>query len=161
MPDFITVQEVKDRTQVSGVTDEALIQPFITTAQDKYIRQALGADFYIALKAMNPPAGVFATLVDDYIVPALAWYTLLDAFPRIKSRVHNGGVFNRSSQDTAPIDTNSNDREMGWIRETADTYLRIMVKYLNDNSTDYPLWQTSENCETRGGSNNGLPILIF
>lgn len=157
MAEFTTVQEVKDRTQISGEADESLIAPFIITAQDKFLRVFLGEDFYQQLKAAIPsPSGAQATLINTYIKPYLAWFTLAEALPRIRSRVHNGGVFNRSSQDTSPIDQKAFDREMGWARETGERYGTIMADYLNDNTSTFPLWKST--CKSNQGSSSVIMI---
>lgn len=145
MAEFITAQQVRDVTQISGVTDGSLIEPFIITAQDRYLRLFLGEDFYQQLKAaLSAPSNAQATLINTYIKPYLCWYTLHDALPRIRTRIHNGGVFNRTSQDTAPVDQKAFDREMGWCKETADRYAKIMSDYLDLNTSTFTLWKSCD-----------------
>jgi len=150
MANFITAQQVRNVTQVSGEADGSLIEPFIITGQDKYLRQFLGDEFYTDLKAAIPsPTAAEATLIDDYITPYLCWVTLSEALPRIRTRVHNGGVFQRTSQDTAPVDQKAFDREIGWAKETFASYQSIMERFLDDNATDYPLWKKCKSNPTR------------
>jgi hypothetical protein len=151
MANFITEQEVKNTTQISGVTDGMLIAPFIITGQDKFLRQFLGEAFYTDLKGnLGSLSSPEQALVDDYIKPYLSWIVLSEALPRIRTRVHNGGVFQRSSQDTAPIDTKAFEREMAWAMETAISYQNIMERYLNDNASLYPLWKKCQSDKQQG-----------
>ena len=151
MANFITEQEVKNTTQISGVTDGMLIAPFIVTGQDKFLRPFLGEDFYTDLKgnlgSLSSPEEV---LVNDYIKPYLAWIVLAEATPRIRTRIHNGGMFQRSSTDTAPIDQKAFDREIAWAMETAMSYQKIMERYLNDNASLYPLWKKCQSDKQTG-----------
>jgi hypothetical protein len=158
MAEFITPQEVRDVTQVSGVTDGALIEPFIRTASDKYIRQEFGTAFYAQMVAANngTPTPEEAALIAQ-IKPALIWWTLYEALPTLRTRIHNGGIFERSSQDTNPASQVGVDRIMGWARETAVTYQNYMIEFLDTNKTDYPLWD--EKCK-RKGSNLSPKVIV-
>ena len=71
---FVSENKIKDSTALGGNIDNEFIVPYLKVAQKKYIETKLGTDLFEKLQAditAGSLAGVYQTLVDDYIQDAL------------------------------------------------------------------------------------------
>src|SRR5689334_19305885 len=98
---------LKERTSMHGNTDPKLIYPDIKYAQDAYVAPLLGSALYnklITLVSGNTISDAananYKTLLDDYIVDTLIWYTMSEASTPISFQFWNKGVVRKQGQDT-------------------------------------------------------------
>lgn len=115
----------------------------IQIAQEGFLRPAIGSEFFDYLTATTP-AGVDATLVNNYIKPALAWYVRYIILPELMVRATNTGVQLVGAQGT----TDASDKQAGILREqakaNADILIGVTVRYLNTNSDQFPYYSSGE-----------------
>lgn len=115
----------------------------IQVAQEGFIRPAIGSEFFDYLTSTTP-AGVYETLNDTYIKPALAWYVRYIILPELMVRATNTGVQLIGAQGT----TDASDKQAGILREqakaNADILAGLAIRYLNTNSELFPYYNSGE-----------------
>jgi hypothetical protein len=79
---FITIQDVKQKSIISGNVDPDKVVQFVEVAQDTHIQNYLGGTLYKKLQTLilnntiNDAGNAdYKTLLDDYIKPMLIWFT--------------------------------------------------------------------------------------
>lgn len=120
-----------------------ILDTHIVTAQEGFIRPAIGGEFYDILVSTTP-TGANAVLVDDYIKPALAWYVRYVILPELMVRATNTGVQLVGSQGA----TEASDKQAGVLREqaksNADILMNLAIRYLRNNSSSFPYFDSGE-----------------
>ena len=138
---LINADYMKRYSHLNGSVEEAYIRPQIMLAQDKYVQSYLGTDLLNRLKddVMNGTlAGVYDTLLNDYVRKMCLWWTMVEMIPHLYVRLDNGGLAIRTSEDTTPVSKADLDREMNLSRDNAQFYTERLIDYLCVNSTSFP-----------------------
>jgi hypothetical protein len=139
--------------------DEALIEPHIIKSQIKYIKDSIGEDLYDDLvESYDTTATVTLAelnLIQDYIQPALARFVTFEALPFIRQNITSAGVVLNNPE----FSDQSSSADFGMLRSAilsdAEFYRNLLVEYLKDNETDWPLF---ENCDYKKRSRPGIII---
>ena len=103
---FVNPDYLKRITQLNGGVDEAVIVPAVILAQDKWIQQFLGTDLLNKLKndvSGSGPTGAYATLLDNYVRKATAWWTMVELLPNLYVKLDNGGLVIRTAENLSLI----------------------------------------------------------
>lgn len=141
---FISEQWLKDNSVIDENVDPKLIRPAILEAQDIQIHPILGTDLYNKLKAdviASTLAGVYLTLMDDYITHTLKYYTLVDLSPEMLVKYMNKSVVEKNSENSSSIDDAMLVRMMGRWNDKAEWYAQRMIDYLCENESSFPEYQ--------------------
>ena len=147
---FISENKIKDSTALGGNIDNEFILPYLKVAQKKYIETKLGTDLFEKLQAYitaSSLAGVYQTLVDDYIQDALVHWGFYECLPFLRVRVANNGIGVKTSENLESLtqeETNSLREE---IRNTAEFYTERLIDYLRHNNSSYPEYSTSSGAD--------------
>lgn len=132
---LVSEQRVKQWTNLDDNVRVNEVTPFIIQAQDIYLQDRLGTKFFTRLKA-----GVIAddlnaselALLNDYIGPMLAHYSLYLMMPGLKYKLVEKGVLNGTSEETTPTTL----EELRFLRQatldTAEFYDARLKEYLCD-----------------------------
>lgn len=138
---FISEARLKKLTAVHENVEPDDLMPFVIEAQDIYIQQLLGTKFYNSLKdaVLNSTlTAAETTLLDDYIAPCLANYTVYQALPSLNYKIFNKSV----QQPDSETATNTTFEQLRYMRDhvekTAQFYRERAREFLIDNQTDYP-----------------------
>jgi hypothetical protein len=141
---FINESDLKSITVIQQNVDAYLLVPFIKVAQEVNLENFLGIALTTALKdgiQNNNLSPDNQKLLDDYIKPALAFYTFYEALPFLNSKITNKGVVLKSSDNS----TNVSDATMGGLRNQTknygEYYKNRLENYLCDNISLYPNWK--------------------
>jgi hypothetical protein len=117
------------------------LTPFVLNAQDVYIQELLGTKFYNNLKSRvlsGTTSTPEKTLLNDYIAPCLANYSVYLALPSFNYKMKNKSVLNPSAEEAR----NTDITELKYLRENvknmADFYRERSREYLIDNDNDFP-----------------------
>lgn len=104
---LISVDILKERTDIHGNIDPKLIYPHIKYVQDIYIKPVLGSALFDKLQAIinNNTIGDAANadyklLLDDYIIDAFIWFCKSEMAVDISFQMWNKGVVRKQGQDT-------------------------------------------------------------
>lgn len=135
---MVSDEMIKDRTQIHGNIDPKLIYPDIKVAQDMYIHPILGTGLYdkilTLIDAGGPPAGVYKTLLDNFIIDTLMWYTLSALPITLSFQFWNKGVVRKQGVDTElPSMTELIDLQNTY-KNRAEFYANRMRLYLKQNA---------------------------
>jgi hypothetical protein len=138
---FCNEDKLKSSTAINYNVDTAFLLPFLKIAQDKHLQVILGTDLYVKIETeitAGTLAGVYKTLVDDYVQDAIIHYALIEALPFISFQIKNGTVTQKNSENG----TAASKEDLNWLiqkeRDTAEFYGQRIVDYLCDNSSSFP-----------------------
>lgn len=134
---MISDQMIKDRTTIHGNIDSQLVSPHIKLSQDKFVEPILGTALFnkILSDIFNGTiSGDYKTLLDDYIVDCLVWYTLSSMPIHLSFQFWNKGVVRNSGEDTevpsmSELIDISND-----FKNNAQFYANKLYRYLQQNA---------------------------
>lgn len=144
---FIGVQYLRDNTIINDNVDSQVLQPIIRNAQYKYVQQVLGTALYnkvIAEIAAGTLAGDYLTLVDEYIVPVLTQYCILEALPYMTFKFRNKSISKQSSDYSTPAELQDLYYLRDNISSTASFCAERLTTYLRKNNSLYPELSTCE-----------------
>lgn len=129
---------IKDRTSIHGNIDPKLLYPEIKTAQDMYIHPILGSTLFNKMVTLVNTSGVtgdYKTLLDNYIVDPLMYYTLASLPVPISYQFWNKGVI-RKQGDLTELPSMSELIDLAnHYRIRAEWYAERLTKYLKQNAT--------------------------
>lgn len=138
---FIDEQFLKNFTEVNENVDPKNVNPCIQRAQDMYIHPALGTDLYNALKTKvsgSTVAGVYATLMEDYIMKALPYFTIYELLLPLTTKFRNKGVQSQSGENSQPLTLEDVQTIRNEYKNKGEWYLQRMIAYLCENSSSFP-----------------------
>jgi hypothetical protein len=138
---FINSDYIKRNTNLNNSVQDDMLDPSIVVAQDKYVQQYLGTDLYNKLRsdiAASTLTGNYITLMNDHVVRVSLWWTMVEVLPNIQSQVDNGGIVNRTSEDSEASSAQQVYTLRSMARDNAEFYTKRMVDYLYDNPTLFP-----------------------
>lgn len=151
---FITIQDLKAKSIISGNTDADKLIHFIEVAQDIHIQNYLGGKLYDKLQALIISGDIdlgansdYKSLRDDYIKPMLIWFTQAEYFPFSMFKIDNGGISKHRGEDSDSVNYSDVDRMMSKINDRSEFYTRRFLDYICDNSTKYPEYTNNQNGE--------------
>ncbi len=143
----------------SNINATKKLEPYILEAQEFDLRPILGEELYNALVAdfeLSPPLQTYADLFNgctwtiaghtykhDGLVPALCYF----AYARYKLNSNTEdtafGTVVKRNNESEPASEKQVNRQSDQARTGAMAYMNRVIKFLDDNSTDYPLWLNS------------------
>jgi len=145
---LVTANYIKEYTFIDTNVDEKYIRLSIEEAQKIYIRQYLGSRLYDEIISQVSTSSVTAlntTLLDNYIIPALKWWTLVEAAPYLTYKITNKNIVRKNSDNSSGIDYNELDQFMSMVTDKAQYHTQRLIAYLCENSTSYPLYDNPGN----------------
>ena len=149
---FITLQDLKRKSIISGNVDGDKLIQFVEVAQDTHIQNYLGGLLYEKLQDLIISGDIdlvgnakYKSLLDTYIKPMLVWYTQAAYLPFAAFQISNGGVFKHRSENS-DVATPEDIKDMtNRVNQTADFYTRRFQDFMGYNSHDYPEYNQSTN----------------
>lgn len=98
---------LKERTAIHGNIDPKLIYPDIKYTQDAFIKPVLGTALFDKLQALVAAGTItdasnsdYKTLIDDYLIDTLIYYTLSELPVNISFQFWNKGVVRKQGENT-------------------------------------------------------------
>lgn len=143
---LITVAQIKNKSLINGNVDAQKLGIMIERSQDLYLREILGADFFNHLLAAVTYTAAEQTLIDDYIFKFIMVRTEIEACVHFNWDIRNKSVGASNDQYAQAGDWESIDKLKNDLNKQAYLYRNMLVVYLNDNKTDFPLYE--QNCKS-------------
>lgn len=137
---LITVNQIKNKSLINGNADAQKLGIMIERAQDLYLREILGAEFYTHLLSAVTYTANEQTLIDDYIFKFVMVRTEIEACVHFNWDIRNKSVGASNDQYAQAGDWQSIDKLKNDLNKQAYLYRNMLVKYLNDNKTLFPLY---------------------
>ena len=135
---FITIQDLKANSIISGNTDADKLIHFVEVAQDMHIQNYLGGKLYDKLQQLVLSGDIdlaanadYKSLRDDYIKPMLIWFTQSEYFPFSMFKVDNGGVSKHRGEESDVVNFSDIDRMTSKISDRAEFYTRRFLDYIS------------------------------
>lgn len=150
---FITAESLMQETPANGDIDVPMIRNLIWETQEIKIRALLGCDLYDELveqKINDTVSPENETLIEQYIRPALNNYVLAMNMPVFHYRLRNKGIVVQQGENTQSADYSEVNTMSRLFADKAESFANLMLKFLNKNIDDYPLFLTSDNCNCSG-----------
>ena len=164
---FVSPTYIKENTAILSNIEDKEMYPYIRSAQDVYMQEALGTALYNRLKEgvtdyMSSPVGPNTLDADELVLlnyarNAVMWYTAYDMLPFIWMKLRNVGLVKQGGENMQSASTS----EMSYIQDKlkikGDFYFNRMQAYLCENSSLFTEYNTG--CWGCGDlAANGNPI---
>ena len=153
---LITEDYLKKYTAITDAVDPNIIRPAIYLAQDKQITNYLGTDLMNKIKAdvsAGTISGDYETLLNDYVLKSLLWWTMVELYPSLLYKHDNGNLVSRQSEDTTPVTKGEMESLKESARDNARYYTNRLVQYLCYNSTLFPEYTSNSNNDIKPDRN--------
>jgi hypothetical protein len=140
---LLTATYIKDYTFVDPNVDEKYIRISIEEAQKIHIRNYIGSGLYdeiITQVQTNSLTALNTTLLDNYIIPALKWWTMVEAAPFLTYKVTNKNIVRKNSDNSSGVDFNELNSFMNLVTDKAEYHTKRLINYLLQNEASYPLY---------------------
>ena len=155
---YISSTRLKKDTALGGSVDDNLIMPYILLAQDMNILPILGTDLDAKLKAeiqADTVAGVYKTLLETYIQPALVQFAFSTLAPYLRLRFSNNSVVVMGATEQSSSATYEDIKPlMDTATDAAEFYRQRMIDYLRDNSSSFPEYTSNTGSDLDPTTNN-------
>ena len=155
---YISSTRLKKDTALGGSVDDNLIMPYILLAQDMNILPILGTDLDAKLKAeiqADTVAGVYKTLLETYIQPALVQFAFSTLAPYLRLRFSNNSVVVMGATEQSSSATYDDIKPlMDTATDAAEFYRQRAIDYLRDNSSSFPEYTSNTGSDLDPTTNN-------
>jgi hypothetical protein len=147
---FINRQDLLRNSIIDGNVDTDKYVQFIKLAQEIHIQNYLGTEMYNALSAAiptidDPVNARWKSLLNDYVVPMLIWFSQVDYIPFASYQIRNGGVSKHVSENSESVSKDEVDYLVEKARTNAEWYTRRFIDYMGFNQTTYPEYTSNIN----------------
>jgi len=148
---FIDRTDLVRNSILDGNVDTDKFIFFIKTAQEIHIQNYLSTQMYDALTeaivaGIDLPANArWKTLLDEYVVPMLIWFTQVDYIPFASYQIRNGGMFKHRSENADTVSKDEVDYLVEKARTNAEWYSRRFIDFMAFNQTLYPEYTSNSN----------------
>ena len=144
---YISSTRLKKDSALGGSVSDDLIMPYILLAQDMNILPILGTDLDAKLKSeiqAGTLAGVYKTLVETYLQPALVQYSFVSLLPYLRLRFVNNAVVVMGATDQSSSATYDDLKPvMDTATDAAEFYRQRMIDYLRNTSSSFPEYSSN------------------
>ena len=139
---YISSTRLKKDSAIGGSVSDDLVMPYILLAQDMNILPILGTDLDAKLKSEiqgGTLAGVYKTLVEDFIQPALVQFRFVSLVHYLRLRFVNNAVVVMGATDQSSSATYDDLKPvMDTATDAAEFYRQRMIDYLRNNTSSFP-----------------------
>ena len=147
---FIDRTDLVRNSIIDGNVDTDKFVLFIRTAQEIHIQNYLGTKMYEGLTNAMPDIDLpvnerWKTLLDEYVVPMLIWFTQVDYIPFASYQIRNGGMFKHRSENADTVSKDEVDYLVEKARTNAEWYSRRFIDFMAFNQTTYPEYTSNSN----------------
>tara|TARA_R110000744_G_scaffold69726_2_gene141364 strand:+ start:1380 stop:1889 length:510 start_codon:yes stop_codon:yes gene_type:complete len=148
---FINRTDLVRNSIMDGNVDTDKFIQFIKLAQEIHIQNYLGTQMYDGLTAalvagIDLPANArWKTLLNDYVVPMLIWFSQVDYIPFASYQIRNGGMYKHRSENSESVSKDEVDYLVEKARTNAEWYSRRFIDYMSFNETLFPEYTSNSN----------------
>ena len=138
---FVSPSKVKIETALGGSVDDNLVAPYIKMAQERWILPALGQSLYNALLSAVENADATAdeaTLLNDYIAPALVPLSFATLIPFLRVRMANNSTVIMQSEQSSPASYSDIRPLVDSSTEMGQFHLQRLINFVDANASLYP-----------------------
>jgi hypothetical protein len=158
---FITTQDIKRYSVISGSVDPDKLIFYVEIAQDTEIQNYLGTVLLEKLQALiiagtvNDPANAaYKTLLETYVKPMTIYWSLVQLMSFIPYTIANGGVYKHTSESSETVSKDEVDYLAEKYRDIAQYYTNNFINFMVYNQTTYPEYNANTNDDTYPDTSN-------
>jgi len=131
---LITVEDIKNVTSISDNVDVEILEPYLYQVQD-YIKDVVGVAMMDAMLAevAATTGSTYTSLIENYVIYALAFAAWFDAAPFMHIKTHKKGVVLQSSDSSTNVSPEEFSIYIGRIEAQMRKNLRKLKDYFVDN----------------------------
>lgn len=140
---IISLATVKTTVGLPATVEERKLLPYYSSSE-RTLNRILGDTVFARIEtaAANPGDDAPAdTLIADYIVGFLAWFTYLRALPVMFGEPDRNGIHYKNDTNTVQAATGHLKELMKVAGEMRDQYQRDLIAYLEKNSDPGEEWE--------------------
>jgi len=148
---FIDEIWLKENSSISAGVDMASVFPFIRTAQDIYIQEAIGTSLYnylLGIVASGNPISVEDDALLEIVRQALLWYAVYDFLPSNWVVIRNAGLLKQSVDNGSSVEIADMEYLRNDCKTKASFYINRLISYLCANGSLYAAY--NEGCWSCG-----------
>ena len=147
---FINRTDLVRNSIIDGNVDSDKYLPFLKLAQEVHIQNYLGTQMYnsltVAIPNIDLPANArWKTLLDDYVVPMMIWFSQVEYIPFASYQLRNGGMMKHRSENSDTVSKEEVDFLVEKARTNAEWYSRRFIDFMSFNETTYPEYTSNVN----------------
>ena len=149
---FISLGYLKETTPLVDNVDDAKIRTVLIATQRMYIEPILGSDLYNKISsdiAGSSLTGNYATLVNTWVAPFLAWYTYSELIPDVGVQVARGGVYRSNAENSTTASISELNYYQQKQRDRGEHFAQRLTDYLCSNSSLFPEYSTNSDEDLR------------
>ena len=158
---FITTEDIKRYSVLSGNVDPDKFIYMVEIAQDTEIQNYLGTVLLEKLQALiiagtvNDPANAaYKTLLETYVKPMTIFWALVLYMPFAAYTIANGGVYKHTSESSETVSKDEVDYLAEKYRDIAQFYTNNFIDFMVYNQTTYPEYNANTNDDTYPDTSN-------
>ena len=158
MSNLITISDFSPYRNLSANIGSEKIDPYVTEAQEFDLKPILGrALYYDFIQGMeaSPQEELYTELFEgkDYtdpdtnstihfsgIKPMLIYYSYARIIPNLNKHATNFGFIEKENPYSNPVQDKGLFLSVSQARNAAEAYKVELIKFLDDNYSDYELW---------------------
>ena len=139
---IISETKLRDFTDLNNNVDSLFLKNAVRVAQDLEIQRITGSKLYRKILSdidAGTLTGVYATLVNDYIVDALLYWAYYYALEDLYIRPRNNGVLRATGgENSEGVDLNIFNVKRQSQKNKAEWYSEKLSEYLIENTNTFP-----------------------
>lgn|SRR5574343_89921 len=138
---LISIQDIKDNTQLFNNVESAKIRPSILLAQDTELQDVLGSSLYNFIYDKRTENGEWTgltstqeTFINDFITPALMYFAVSEFVRSTWAEINNIGVVQNESEYGKPMSGKDHDKYVAYFQDKANFYVARLHKWFCDQT---------------------------
>ena len=154
---FISTDRLKKDSALGGSVYYNLLLPYILMAQDRYILPVLGTDLNDKLISDiqgSSLSGVYLTLLQTYIQPALVQFAFATVLPFLRLRMVNNSIVTMSSEQGSSVSHEELKPLINASMDQAEFYRERLIDYIRNNTSSFPEYSTNTGADLTPTSEN-------
>jgi len=144
---FVSLNELKKNTNISGNIDPNHLLPSIKVAQELEIEPVIGTDLYDKISndiIAGTLSGVYLNLKQNYIHDILINMALVYYLPFATYQMTNGGISHwNGGENFESVGSDEITFLINKQRNIAESYKKRLIDHLCNNSSLYPEYKTN------------------
>jgi len=143
---LISEQKLREYTDINDNLDSKLMTNAVIVQQDINIQRLLGTKLYHRLLddvKTNNVTGDYKTLLEEWVQPALLWWSYYEILENIYSRPRNNGLLRpNGGENSESNDYSMYSRKRDSAKNKAEYYSELLARYLIAKQQLYPEMQS-------------------
>jgi hypothetical protein len=140
---LITISDIAQYRDVTTHVKDKRVDPMIREAQEIDLRNLLGETLYD--KVVEDISPLNYPELDAVINPAMCYWAYARLLKNNRITITSNGVVNKNVDGSVQAVDQAIAIALSDARDVAKNYANRIVKFLDDNSTDYPEWKCKGN----------------